>query len=306
LQYLVNGGAGFVGSYLIRRLLKEKHNKVIVLDKGISGDILGLLNTTVLQGNVLDGRFLDNVALYKPDVVIHLAAMSVAKECDEDPRFAIYNNIQGLNNALSCARASGSKRFVFISSSFVYGDFKYFPADEAHELQPKGIYAGTKVSGEYLTKTFCKRFGIDWTIIRPSAVYGYGDKNKRVTQVFLENAMKGKPLVVEGANQIIDFTYVEDTVEGIFLASTKEEGKNDTFNITRGEGRTLGELTKVVSDLLPDVEIIESKHDENRPKRGALNISKARSLLGYNPKWSLEDGINQYYHDILDKIPIVK
>jgi nucleoside-diphosphate-sugar epimerase len=180
----------------------------------------------------------------------------------------------------------------------VYGDFQYFPADENHSLNPKGVYGGTKLAGEVLTKTFCSRFGIDWTVIRPSAVYGDGDGNHRVVQVLLEHALNGEPLILEGSEQSIDFTYVEDTAKGIYLAITKEEGKNQIFNITRGIGRTLGELALIIAELIPNTKIVTSAHDKNRPVRGALDIRKAKVLLGYEPTWGLEKGVKQYLADM--------
>jgi nucleoside-diphosphate-sugar epimerase len=292
-----------LGSHLSGRLVEEGH-EVIALDIDTSRKMSKGIK--VIKGTVLDKISLWNhIKEHKPDAIIHLAAESIAKECDKNPAIAMETNVGGLINALNAARTFGVPYFTFISSSFVYGDFQYSPADENHTTIPKGIYGGTKLAGEILTKTFCKRYGIDYTIIRPSAVYGYGDRNNRVVQVLLERALQGKPLILEGAEQIIDFTYKEDTVEGIYLAVTKEYGRNDIFNITRGQGRSLGELAKIISGLIPNTEIIESKHDENRPKRGSLDIYKARNLLGYNPKWALEDGVKQYLADItLSKQPL--
>jgi len=297
------GGCGFIGSHLSESLVKEKH-EVVSLD--INTENRMSKETIVINDTVLDKISLWNhIKEHKPDAVIHLAAESIAKECDTHPAIALETNVGGLINSLNGARNFGVSYFVFISSSFVYGDFQYPSASEDHPLNPKGVYGGTKKAGEVLVQTFCKRYGIDYTIIRPSAVYGYGDRNNRVVQVLLERALRGKPLILEGAEQIIDFTYKEDTVEGIYLAVTKQEGRNQIFNITRGYGRSLGELAKIISGLVPDAEIIESKHDENRPKRGSLDIYKARSLLGYNPKWALEDGVKQYLADIkLSKQPL--
>lgn len=304
MKYFCVGGLGFLGSHLLERLNKEGH-EVVSLDINISRPISS--DITVIKDTVLDDDSLfGHIKKHSPDAVVYLAAESIAKECDAHPIEAFHTNVIGLINTLRAVYLLKIPYFTFISSSFVYGDFQYSPCDEKHELNPKGIYAGTKRAGETLTQTFCKRYGIDYTIIRPSAVYGYGDKNNRVVQVLLENALQGKPLILEGAEQIIDFTYKLDTVDGIFRAVTKQEGRNQTFNITRGEGRTLSELAKIISDLIPNTKIIESKHDENRPKRGALDISKARNLLGYNPKWSLEKGVAQYLADMKSsKTPLI-
>lgn len=290
------GGCGFIGSHLSESLVKEKH-EVISLDINTGNKMSKEI--TVIKDTVLNKLSLwDHIEEHKPDCIIHLAAESIAKECDIHPAISLETNVGGLINSLNGARSFGVTYFVFISSSFVYGDFLYYPADELHPQSPKGVYGGTKKAGEVLTQTFCKRFGIDYTIIRPSAVYGYGDRNNRVVQVLLERALNGEPLVLEGAEQIIDFTYKEDTVQGIFKAVTQKEGRNEIFNITRGVGRTLGELARIIYDLIPNTRIIESNHDSNRPVRGALDITKAQKLLGYSPLWGLEKGVNQYLADI--------
>lgn len=303
MKFFICGGTGFLGSHLCSRLVEEGH-EVVALDIDTSRKMPK--GVKVIKDTVLDKvRLWNHIKEHKPDAIIHLAAESIAKECDINPANAMETNVGGLINALNAAKTFGVGYFTFISSSFVYGDFQYSPADENHEKNPKGIYAATKWAGEILTQTFCKRYGIDYTIIRPSAVYGYGDRNNRVVQVLLENAIQGKPLILEGAEQVIDFTYKLDTVDGIFRAVTMKEGRNQIFNITRGEGRTLSELARIISDLVPDTQVIESKHDENRPKRGSLDISKARNLLGYNPQWSLEKGVAQYLADIKSsKTPI--
>jgi nucleoside-diphosphate-sugar epimerase len=231
---------------------------------------------------------------FKPEVVVHLAAKAVASYCDSFPMMAYKTNIDGLTNMLIASKGV-VKRFVFVSSSFVYGDFRDTPVPEAHPKNPIGIYGGCKLAGEYLTKTYCNRFGMDWVIIRPSAVYGAGDRNKRVVQTFIERALNNKPLVLEGADQLIDFTYINDTVQGLWLATVKDTASKQEFNITRGEGRSLKELAQIIKVLLPKVVIEEREADCHRPKRGALDIAKASLMLGYKPEYSLEQGVPLYY-----------
>ncbi len=295
MKVLITGGVGFLGSYLCRRF-EQAQWEVIAFDIDTYGaqEIFEGYDIRVVEGDVRDSVKIDGtISEFKPDLVLHLAAKSVASYCDQHAFLALDTNVGGLYKTL-CA-LNNVNRFVFISSSFVYGDFKYRPADEEHPLQPRGIYGGTKQSGETLTKTYCERFGIDWVIVRPSAVYGIGDRNRRVVQALLENAINGEPLEIQGADQLIDFSYITDTVEGIYLASTKEQASKQTYNITRGEGKSLGYLAELIKKYVPSAEIIEKQHDIRRPIRGALDISKARRELGYKPQVSLEEGIEKYY-----------
>ena len=286
MKILVTGGCGLLGASITNHLSEYE---AIALDRDVSPRGRKV-NGYKIVGDCYDregmAQIVDGV---KPEVVIHLAAESIIKDCDDNPANAIDTNLTGLTNMLLASREV--ERFVFISSSFVYGDFQYTPT-EGHPKNPKGIYGGTKYAGEILTKTFCNRYGIEWVIVRPSAVYGATDINKRVVQVLLENALQGKPLVLEGANSKLDFTYLDDAVEGICLASLSGF-KNEAFNITRGEGRSLTELAGIIQNLIP-CEIIEGKENGLRPKRGALDITAARCRLGYNPQWSLENGVKKY------------
>jgi len=294
LRIFITGSSGFIGSNLYRLLGKQGY-EVVAFDKNIS-NFSNIVGYWSVRGDCRKYRSI-NIAVdaLAPDVIVHLAAVAVATECDKNPDLAMDTNINGLKNTLISAWRSRVRRFVFISSSFVYGNFQYVPCDELHPTNPIGVYGGAKVAGEYMVKTFCSRFGMEWVIIRPSAVYGVGDKNRRVVQVLLENAIQGKLLLLNGAEEKMDFTCVNDTVDGIARACISENAVGQIFNITRGEGRSLNELAEIIKSLVPDVKIEKAEMNGFRPKRGALDITKARDLLGYEPKWNLEDGVSEYY-----------
>lgn len=299
MRIFITGASGFIGSNLYGLLGKQRH-EVVAFDKEIS-NFSNITNFWSVRGDCRKfGSINTAVSELKPDVIVHLAAIAVATECDKTPDLALDTNLNGLKNTLISAWRADVKRFVFISSSFVYGDFKYIPCDELHQLNPVGVYGGTKVAGEYIVKTFCNRFGMEWVIIRPSAVYGFGDKNKRVVQVLLENAINGNQLILNGAEEKMDFTCVDDTVDGIARACVNDKAIGQIFNITKGEGRSLGELAEIIRKLVPDIKIEKAEMNGFRPKRGALDISKARSLLGYEPKWRLEDGVLEYYRKMVN------
>ncbi|KKS38728.1 MAG: 3-beta hydroxysteroid dehydrogenase/isomerase family protein [Parcubacteria group bacterium GW2011_GWA2_42_14] len=258
----------------------------------------------VVHGDVRDYVLLnDSVRNAKPDRIIHAAAFPIADLSDKYPHEAVAVTYNGAHNILEASKNLGLKRFVLISSSMIYGDFKYKPCDESHSTEPKGIYGSTKLGSEILTKTYSRRYKFSYAIVRPSAIYGPTDCNRRVTQLFLENAIKGEPIVLHGGGKSeLDFTFVDDAAQGIFLATKEEKGANETFNITYGQGRTLEELAEIVKQHFPKTKIVykEIPEGEQRPSRGALDISRARNLLGYKPRYSLEEGINRYVDFLKD------
>ena len=181
----------------------------------------------------------------------------------------------------------------------VYGNFVKPLADEEHPTNPICNYGTTKLAGEVLTRGMSNRYDFEHTIIRPSAVYGPGDYNHRVVQLFLEKAMKGETLMLQGGGESrLDFTYVEDLAEGFVLALKSKNAINQTFNLTRGESRTLKELAEIISKHIPNVKTQIAPQEMKRPERGTLDISKARKLLGFNPEYSLEKGIAKYVEHI--------
>ncbi|UFS69330.1 NAD-dependent epimerase/dehydratase family protein [Geomonas sp. RF6] len=223
----------------------------------------------------------DTLFAFNPDYVIHLAAVPPAPTSMEAPEEAFRAIVRGTNNTLMCIKdLPDLQRYVHISSSMVYGDFVYAPADEEHPKAPKEIYGAYKYCTEVITRTFCPLYGIDYAIVRPTAIYGPSDGNDHVLANFLRNALDGKPIVVKGADLRFDFTFVEDVAQGITRATFAPEASSHVFNIARGEGRTLSEAAQIVADLVPGTEIEYRQPDRRLPVRGALDITNARTLLG--------------------------
>jgi UDP-glucose 4-epimerase len=310
-KVFITGGAGFIGVATAKQLVKSQdqvllHDAFLNFIDPLKSNYEPYLKlrlekikdkVDIVRGDIRHkGRFLKIMQKFKPDVVVHLAALPIAKHSNLYSEDAFGINLHGTVNVLESIRQVDSvKRFVYASSSMVYGNFRTNPANEEHPLDPIEVYGGTKLASEILTKSYGKKFGIDYTIVRPSAVYGPTDVNRRVSQIFVENALKGAPLKLEGGGQTkLDFTYVEDVAQGFVLAINSDKAKNQIFNVTRGEGRSLKEFVEILKGLIPNLKTEIAPVDMERPERGTLDISKARTLLGYNPKFSLEEGLKEY------------
>ncbi len=307
---MITGGAGFVGAHIASLLLKDGH-KVVLFDcwpelANKADPLAGRFHDCrlapirkeidIVMGDVRDRNQIETcLSRYRPDYVIHLAAIADAKRTANNTAMAEPVNHYGVLNMLNALRRYPVHRFVLASSSFVYGHFKYQPADEKHPLNPLDSYGSSKHSAEIMTRAFCSEYEIEHVIVRPSAVYGFGDSNLRVTRIFMEHAIMGKPLVINSSAGKLDFTYIEDIARGFVLSLFTGEAAGHTFNITHGEARSLEELANTIKAHFPAIEIQMTADSKNgRPIRGTLDISAARRILGYNPSYSLEDGIAKY------------
>jgi UDP-glucose 4-epimerase len=152
-----------------------------------------------------------------------------------------------------------------------------------------------KLAGEWLVKDHTRKYNMSHTIVRPSAVYGPLDVNDRVIAKFFAAAMNDRPIVVNGLQELLDFTYVEDAAEGIVLATLSDNAANKTYNITKGQSRTLLDAADCVRSLVGKGVIEVCNKDSSFPSRGALNIDTARNDLGFNPTTDIEEGLQKYY-----------
>ena len=322
---LVTGGLGFIGSNLVKILLKRKIvSRCIILDS-FTGFINPLKenfsdlrkyrfqekkNIVIERGDAKDFRLIYKILnLYKPKLIFHTAAIPLSKIENLNANESKIGSVDTTTNILECINFFQNKkkykinRFVYISSSMVYGDFKKNKVSETDKLSPKEIYGTMKLSGEIVTRGLCKFYNIPFTIIRPSAVYGPTDMNNRVSQIFIERAQKGQNIKIQGKDEKLDFTFVEDLANGCILAATKKNGVNETFNITYGKAETLYKFVMILSKHFKKLKYKIEKRDSFRPKRGTLSINKAKRLLNYKPIYNLEKGIKKYLNfvNILNK-----
>jgi len=316
-RVVLAGGAGFIGHNLAVGLRRAGH-KVMVLDNlmwnNITDNVLGGIDMfrRELYHRFLMQRFdrmrAEGVELHNADArldmssflddfhatdIVHMAAISSAVEARKNPGLCFDLQLVTLKNVLEYAKNKGT-RVTFMSSSTVYGDFETEIVDETTRPRPKGIYANAKYMGERLCRTYSDQYGIDSIIIRPSALYGERCVSGRVSQKFIENALQGLPLSLEGGGQgKLDFTHISDLVDGIIKALERAPKGTNTYNLTYGKARTIKELAEVVNQVVPCRLEITPKNDL-APERGTLSGQRARMELGFNPYRGLESGYLTY------------
>jgi nucleoside-diphosphate-sugar epimerase len=313
------GGAGFIGHHLALALKRQGAHVEVVDSLEVNHlthyatqppspqrdlyikmllERIQLINDEGIPLHGVDARDYNRMSLtlgrMEPDVIVHLAAISHAGKSNKDPLSTFDHSLRTLENVLDYARDSGI-HLVYFSSSMVYGNFLTDPVEEDHPLDPIGIYGALKVAGEKMVIAYHQVFDMPYTIIRPSALYGPRCVSRRVGQIFIENALEGNTLRVDGkGEEKVDFTYVGDLVDGVIAAIEKPEARNEIFNMTAGRGRSLAELVSFVQRRFPEIDVEYVERDALRPYRGGLSIEKARNMLGYDGKTPLERGIDEY------------
>jgi len=309
MKILVTGGAGFIGHNVVRILEQQGHECIVIdtcTDYGfipkqelsyLIAERVKRIKARVRQIDIREGQFVDTIfKTYKPDVVIHMASFPRQKVVEQNPLLASDVMSNGLINLLEKSKQYAVKKFVYISSSMVYGDFT---ADvlEAHVCRPQGQYGIMKLMGEKLVEDYHRLGAFDYAIIRPSAVYGEWDVEDRVVSKFMTRAMRGETLRVKGADEVLDFTYVEDTAMGIVLAATKDSANGKIYNITRSDDKqyTLKDAAELAISIAGKGNLEVADRDLSFPKRGRLSIIRAQRDLDYNPQINVEEGFRRYY-----------
>lgn len=271
---------------------------------------LELLRKADIPLHVVDARdyqlISPHLASIEPEVVVHLAAVAHANRANKDPYGTFDHSLRTLENALDTVRERKS-HFIYFSSSMVYGNFEGTDVTEDRRCDPIGIYAALKLAGERLVIAYNQVFGLPYTILRPSALYGERCVSRRVGQAFIENAIRGQAVTVNGdGSDRLDFTYIQDLIQGIVRCITQEKARNETFNLTYGSARSLNQMLEILKQHFPDVEVIHHQRDRLMPERGTLCVDKARELLGYAPEHPLESGFTKYiewYKQLAEKEP---
>jgi len=307
MKILVTGGLGLIGHKVVKKL-EDLGQDVIIVDNKTDYGIIPASELSYLiserkkliktsQIEILDIASADAVSWifdsYNPDAVIHLASFPRQKVVNANPALGARVMSEGLLNLLEACVKYGCSRFLYTSSSMVYGDFEDYVKEDA-VCRPQGQYGIMKLAGEWLIRDYQRR-GIGHTIFRPSAVYGPLDVEDRVISKFLLTAMRGETLKVNGINETLDFTYVDDAADGIVQALLSENTKNKTYNITKSHSKTLYESAQLAVKLAGKGQIEVRDKDADFPSRGALDITAARRDFGFDPKIDIDEGFEIYY-----------
>mgnify|MGYP000153185953 FL=1 len=312
------GGAGFIGHNLAISLKNRGHEAIVIDSLAVNnilsftdGDIknrklyssilnqrMDLMHDNDVEISIEDARDYNSMSMllgkYNPDVIIQLAAVSHANKSNKDPHTTFDHTLRTLENTLDIARTLGS-HVIYLSSSMVYGHFHGKTVTEDSQCNPLGIYDTLKYSGEQIVKAYHRVFKTPYTIIRPSALYGERCVSRRVSQIFIENAVQGLDISINGdGSDKLDFTYIEDFVHGVTLAVENENSINETFNMTYGEARTIGDMADILKKHFDGINISYTPKDSLTPDRGTLSVDKARDLLGYKPQNPIDLGYPKY------------
>tara|TARA_B100001093_G_scaffold486409_1_gene521703 strand:+ start:7163 stop:8140 length:978 start_codon:yes stop_codon:yes gene_type:complete len=313
-KILLLGGMGFIGHNLFFHLnnlgynikiadsLKinnlESPNQKSKIQLKILDERVKLLRKYKIENLKVDANDKENLNRllidFKPDVVVHLGAVSHAKESNLNPHVTFKNNLNSIETTLELIKNS-KIHYIYFSSSMVYGDFIKPTVDEESICNPIGIYGTYKYSAELMIKAYSKIFDLNYTIIRPSALYGERCISRRVSQIFIENAIAKKPIIIDGDGQEkLDFTYIEDLCSGVEQIISNKKSINQIFNLTFGSARKIIELVEILKNYFNDVEVQFKKRDKLMPFRGTLSNAKAKNLINFNPKFSIENGYVKY------------
>lgn len=315
MKILVTGGLGFIGHNVVYKLLQLGHTPIVVDNKTGYGVITNkelnyimderskkIFNHPINNFDINNYIRLEKLFnIHDIDCVIHLASFPRQKVTSNNPSWASKTMSEGLLNLLELSKKNKVQKFVYISSSMVYGNF-VDNINEDYTCNPEGQYGILKLAGEWLLKDYAKKGHFNYTIIRPSAVYGPIDVMDRVIGKFLIQAIHNQVIHVNGIHEKLDFTYVDDIATGIVIATLSNNTSNKTYNITRGISHTLYHAAELIVDIVGKGSIEIINRDLEMPTRGALNIDKARNDFGYDPKFSLEQGLILYHEWISNSI----
>jgi nucleoside-diphosphate-sugar epimerase len=319
MKVLILGGHGFIGHHTARQLKDLGHTVSIIDCHHQYGEFPDWEYLPVMQqkldyiglhdyhiANVTDAEMMDILFnTIRPDVVIDLATYPNAKMVKKNVVDATENMITATAIALNLCVKYQVQRFVIASSSMVYGEFEGVAPDELAVCNPLTLYGSYKLQCERMCKIWHKEYGLEYTILRPSALYGTRDMVVRAISKMTVSALTTGKMEVNGATNRLDFSWVEDVASAFVVAATESQAANEIFNCTRGYGRTILEAAELIRTRIP-AEIVQLPHDSFYPNRDTLNSDKLKTLTSWKPTIDIEQGINLYLNWFLTQDYITK
>jgi len=302
-RIVVTGGAGFVGSNIVKRLLGGGA-RVVVLDDFYTGATDNLPDNhpglEIIRGSVTEFELVRDV-VKSANVVIHEAARNIIVST-RNPREDYEVNIGGTLNVLIAVRETGVPRMVYASSASVYGNPRYLPINEDDATNMLSPYSVSKFAGENYCKAFYESYGLSAAVVRYSNVYGTGQRPDNpycgVVSKFFESAMAGEPPRIHGdGEQTRDFTYVDDVVEATLLAGFNSKAEGQVYNVGTGRETTVNQLARLIIEITGAA--VEPSYIDRRDidniRRRVVNIEKIRRELRWVPSVTIEQGLRRTY-----------
>ncbi|MEM3373789.1 MAG: SDR family oxidoreductase [Candidatus Woesearchaeota archaeon] len=299
MKYIVTGGAGFIGSHIVERLVNEK-KEVLVLDDLSTGKLdnirLFLDKLTFVKGTILDLNILRSL-IKEGDIIFHQAAIPSVSRSLKEPILSNKVNVEGTLNLLVVAKEKKAKRFIFASSSSIYGDSEKLPKNENMPPNPKSPYALSKYTAETYVILFNKLYGLETVSLRYFNVFGprqdpeseYAAVIPKFIKIMINNE---SPIIFGDGKQTRDFTYVSNVVDANILASVSEKAIGKIINVACGERYSLIDLVNILNKKLQkNIKPVFNDERKGDVKHSLADISSAKELLGYVPKINFERGI---------------
>ncbi len=298
MKVLVTGGAGFIGRWVVKKLLEDSHD-VVVLDNLSNGSTKNMEEfqgkITFITGDIKDENMVSDLFKHGFDICIHMAASIIVQDSIDRPRVTFENDVVGTFNLLEEARKSSTK-FVFMSTCMVYDTTTTGTAiSERHPTKPASPYAGAKLAGENMVHSYFYTYGLPTVILRPFNTYGPFQKTTGeggVVSIFLQKDLNGEVLNIYGdGTQTRDLMYVEDCADFVVKAAYSHAANGEILNAGSGKDITINDLAAMICEDHRKIKHVQHIHPQSEIPRLVCDISKVKKILGWTPKISLERGI---------------
>lgn len=304
-RILVTGGSGFIGSNVVKTLAARGDHVVafdITRTRGLEAVLAATDNVTFIQGEITEWpQVMSIMQAHKPNAVVHCAALVGVTNSLASPIGTFRVNVDGSLNVFEAMRLSGVKRVVNLSSEETYGAFETDLIDETHPNRPVAPYGISKYAVERLACDYVASYGLEIIHVRTCWVYGPGLPRPRVPKILVDAAVAGRPLhIPSGGDFRVDHVYIDDCVTGILKALDKPTHRHDIYHIATGQAPSLREIVGFIKEIVPDADLAIGPgpyrfvDGTETVRKGALDISRARTELGYEPRFPIRKGLEAY------------